>query len=128
MISGRIDLKSESCSNSKCLETDSGFGSDRPKAIGLQSARAVPSASELRLLPSPSGRRNDEHAVDAALVHVDDFEAIALDGKVIADARHAIDLRHHEAAERVKVAALLARQLRKADDVPQLVDRHHAVD
>ncbi len=73
-------------------------------------------------------RRHDKDAVDATAIHVDDFETVAIDDEMIGDPRHPVDLRHHEAAERLEVAALLARQQLEADHVLHLVDRHQTVD
>src|SRR5690349_12001443 len=76
--------------------------------------------------PQPSAPRgclgrDDQHAVDAPTVHVDHLEAEALHQDTVRHLGHAIDARHHEAAEGLEIVAVLARKPRQAGEILYLV-------
>jgi len=64
-----------------------------------------------------------QHLVDALAVHVHHLEGVAAPGDAIPRCGEASELRQDEAAERLELAQLLARQLRHGDEVAERIER-----
>src|SRR5204862_6378896 len=87
-------------------------------------------AARTWLNPIPPALRadwRDQHAVDAAAIHLDDLEAPITGGDSVRDHRHAIEPRHQIPAEGMEIG-ILARQLRDPEHLFELVEPDHAVD
>ena len=73
------------------------------------------------------GYRGHQHPIDAAAVHLNDLELVAVGGDSVGDHRNAVEPRHQIAAERVKIR-ILAGQVRQTQHLLQFVEPDHAVD